>query len=259
MKGYGRVVERSNGGSTRMIGVMYDITSYKLLEKQKDEFLGIASHELKTPITGIKAYAELLLSMFEEAGNQEYVSLMQKLDNQVDRLTDLIRTLLDATQVAEGLLPLHMETFDLNALITDHLEYLRGLSKKHPLIFKAGTLRPIMADKERIAQVLTNLISNAIKYSPDGGEIIIRSEVVKEGIMVSVQDSGIGIPEDMQAKVFDRFFRVGYAQADTFPGMGLGLYISAGIVQRHGGTIAVESKPGKGSRFYFILPYNAIT
>lgn len=175
MNGYGRVVKQENGQAVRMIGVIHDISNHKLLEKQKDEFLGIASHELKTPVTGIKAYAELLLSMFEEAGDEAYASLMQKLDNQVDRLTNLIGTLLDATRIEEGQLPLHTETFDLNALITANVEELQRLSAAHPLVFKPGTIQAIKADRERIGQVLTNLISNAVKYSPDGGEVIIIS------------------------------------------------------------------------------------
>jgi two-component system CheB/CheR fusion protein len=258
MSGYGRVVEKEKGKALRMIGVMYDITGHKILQKQKDEFLSIASHELKTPVTGIKAYAELLLSMFKEVGNQEHMGLMQKLDNQVDRLTNLIRALLDVTYIAEGQLPLHPESFDLNALIASSVEDLQTLSVKHTLVFKPSVLKPVTADRERIGQVLTNLISNAVKYSPEGGEVIITSLEQEGDVQVSIQDTGIGIPEDLQQKVFDRFFRISYAQVNTFPGMGLGLYISAGIVQRHGGKIAVESKPGKGSRFYFTLPYNAI-
>jgi two-component system CheB/CheR fusion protein len=259
MSGYGRVVEKEHGKATRMIGVMYDITDHKLLEKQKDEFLSIASHELKTPVTGIKAYAELLLSMFEETGNAAYTGLMQKLDGQVDRLTNLIHTLLDATRIAEGQLPLHLESFDLNELIAASVEDLKRISNRHTLVFKPGLLQPVTADRERIGQVMANLISNAVKYSPEGSEVDIASEELGNGILVSVQDTGIGIPEELLQKVFDRFFRVNYDQVNTFPGMGLGLYISAGIVHRHGGKIAVESKPGKGSRFYFTLPYYPVT
>ena len=114
----------------------------------------------------------------------------------------------------------------------------------------------IHADRERISQVLTNLISNAVKYSPNGGDVIINWQQTPEGIEVSVRDEGIGISKEMQAKVFDRFFRVRDVKANTFPGMGLGLYIIRNLVRRHGGRIWLESEPDKGSVFYFILPGN---
>ncbi|MDF2191206.1 CheR family methyltransferase [Paraflavitalea sp. CAU 1676] len=258
MSGYGRVVEKINGQASRMIGVMYDISEHKQLEKQKDEFLGIASHELKTPVTGIKAYTELLLNIFEKAGNEEYITLMQKLDGQVDRLTDLIRALLDATRIAEEQLPLRAESFNMNEMIKANLETLQQLTPKHRFVFHAGELKPLVADRERITQVLTNLVSNAIKYSPDGGEVTITSKDEGDKVTVTIRDRGIGIPEDMQYLVFERFFRIGHAQVNTFPGIGLGLYISAGIVHRHGGTIWVESKHGQGSLFSFSIPYVAI-
>ncbi|WP_276485592.1 CheR family methyltransferase [Paraflavitalea pollutisoli] len=257
MSGYGRVIEQQDGRARRMIGVTVDISEHKELERQKDEFLGIASHELKTPVTGIKAYTELLLAIFEEGGNPENAALMQKLDGQVDRLTSLIRALLDATSISEGQLMVHAESFDLNDMITASLDNLRRLSTKHHIDFEPGPIRPITADRDRIEQVLSNLVSNAIKYSPDGGSVSVRSEDTGTGIRITVQDNGIGIPEEMQHKVFDRFFRISYAHSNTYPGMGLGLYISAGIVRRHGGSIGLKSKPGEGSQFYFTLPYVA--
>jgi signal transduction histidine kinase len=164
--------------------------------------------------------------------------------------------LLDATRIAEGQFSLHKESFDLNALITEVREDIQRSSTRHRLVFKAGNLPPVTADRERIRQVLSNLISNAVKYSPDGGEVTILSELSGPFAKVSVRDKGIGIPEDLLHKVFERFFRIGHAQVNTFPGMGLGLYISAGIIHRHGGRMAAESKAGKkGALFYFTLPY----
>lgn len=258
MSAYGRVVEKINGQSSRMIGVMYDISEHKQLEKQKDEFLGIASHELKTPITGIKAYTELLTTIFAEAGNEDHLALMLKLDGQVDRLTDLIKALLDATRIAEEQLPLHQEVFDLNTLVEGTLETLQALSPNHKISFYPGHLQPVTADRDRVGQVLTNLLSNAVKYSPEGGEVTISSKTEGSMAIVSVRDKGIGIPEDMQHRVFERFFRIGHTQVNTFPGMGLGLYISAGIVHRHGGTIWLESHHGIGSEFSFSIPVVAI-
>jgi PAS domain S-box-containing protein len=256
MNGYGRAVAKEGGKATRIVGVMYDITERKVMEQQKDDFIGIASHELKTPVTSIKGYAQVLQEMFSEANNIESASLMHKLDLQVDRLTELIRSLLDTTKISEGQLVLHFELIDMNALIKAHLKDFMYISQKHKLIFKAGEVKNIKGDKERLAQVVTNLVTNAIKYSPNGGEVLIKTENVDENLKVSIKDMGIGIPEEVQSRVFDRFFRVNTPQIQTFPGMGLGLYISAGLVHRHGGTISVTSQPGKGSEFWFTIPYD---
>ena len=254
MNGFGRVADVKDGMAVRMVGVMSDITERKAMEQQKDDFLGIASHELKTPVTSIKAYTQILLDNFQKTADDKSARLMTRLDNQVDRLTSLIANLLDTTKIAEGQLPLHIETFSFNDLITERTEDLQRLSQTHQLVVKLCEDITITADRERIGQVITNLVSNAIKYSPQGKEITISCQSVDEMLTVSVQDWGIGIPEDVQQKVFDRFFRVKDSQLQTFPGMGLGLYITAGIIHRHGGTLNVNSKLGEGSTFSFTLP-----
>jgi len=256
MNGYGRSVASEDGRAARIVGVIYDVTQRKMLEQQKDEFIGIASHELKTPVTSIKAYAEVLQEMFQEANDNRSVELMQKLDAQVDRLTELIKALLDTTKISEGQLLLLREKFDINELIREHIDDIKHISSRHRIVFEAGEVQPVTADRERIGQVLTNLMSNAIKYSPKGGEVRIQSESVDNGVRVQVMDEGIGIPEDMHDKVFQRFFRVRDAHINTFPGMGLGLYITAGIIYRHGGTINVENRPEKGTVFSFFVPYS---
>jgi signal transduction histidine kinase len=256
MNSYGRAVSGANTGPTRIVGVIYDITHRKMLEQQKDEFIGIASHELRTPVTSIKAYSELLHETFANSGDRESLELVDKLDVQVDRLMHLIKALLDTTSIAENQLNLHKREIDINELIRDRADSLQRLSAKHNLIVLPGLVRPILADKERIGQVLTNLISNAIKYSPNGGDVIISSVEVQGGVQVTVRDSGIGIPEDLQKRVFDRFFRVSNPRIHSFPGMGLGLYITAGIIHKHGGTISATSKAGEGSVFCFTLPYD---
>lgn len=245
-----------NGQSESAVAVFQDITERKALEQQKDEFISIASHELKTPVTSIKAYSELLLEKLARSQQPESASIMEKLNGQIDRLNFLVRDLLDTTKIADGHLQLHVEQFNLNELITGRLEELQRFSEKHELVFRQSSIKPITADRERIGQVLTNLITNAIKYSPSGGKITVSTEPDRGGIRVSVADQGIGIAGDVKHKVFDRFYRVSNPKMETFPGMGLGLYISAGIIKRHGGTIAVDSEPGKGSTFYFTLPYN---
>lgn len=246
---------RIGDGKTRQLAIVFnDITKRKKLEQQRDDFISIASHELRTPITSIKAYAEMIGGQFEQAGDTDNALLMSKLNSQVDRLTLLINALLDTTKLSQGQLELHRESFDLNSLIDERLEELRRTWQTHRLTVQYSGTLAVTADRERISQVLVNLVSNAVKYSPAGSSVVITGSQTEEGIRVCVQDQGIGIPEEELEKVFDRFFRTGDQRAHTVPGMGLGLYITAGIIRRHGGTIRAESEPGKGSRFCFTLP-----
>lgn len=239
----------------KKVAVLFtDISKRKVMEQQQEEFIGIASHELKTPVTSIKAYAEILQEVFEETKDTRSVMLIHKLNTQVDRLINLIRTLLDSTKISEGHLYLHLVKFNFDSLIAEKVEELQHLSSKHRIVWQPVNNLCIIADRERMGQVLTNLISNAIKYSPNCGEIVIICLKDKNGITVSIKDSGIGIPAEMQLKVFERFYRVRHLQVQSFPGMGLGLYITAGIIYQHGGTIKVESNTNNGSTFSFTLP-----
>ena len=246
-------IRNQKGTVESAVAVYQDITERKALEKQKDEFIGIASHELRTPVTSIKAYGEILQEKFERMNLNENAALMQKLNVQVDRLSYLIRDLLDTTKIAEGKLQLQTENISLNDLIAERVEEMQRISEKHQLMFHPNGEVMITADRERVGQVLTNIITNAIKYSPDGGRVIIKTEVDKKYVKVTVTDQGIGISNEIRHKIFDRFFRANN-KLETSPGMGLGLYISAGIIQQHGGVISVDSEPGKGSAFYFTLP-----
>jgi signal transduction histidine kinase len=230
------------------------MTEQKLIEQQKDEFIGIASHELRTPVTSIKAYAEVLQEMFEESGDMEHAALMKKMDAQVDRLTQLIRSLLDVTKLTEGKLEFQKDRFDLNELVADTRDELQRTTK-HPLEFTPQPLGRVCGDAERIRQVLTNIISNAIKYSPEQKPVIISTREEGGEAIVCVQDFGIGMSEEVSRQVFSRFFRSNEPGINTYPGLGLGLYISAEFIQRHGGRIWVEATgPGKGSIFCFSLP-----
>lgn len=254
MSDFGRAIEWENNKALRMVGVMFDITDRKKLEQQKEDFLSIASHELKTPVTSIQAYGELLEDIFEENSDDASVSLLKKMNAQVSRLNTLISDLLDTTKILEGQLSLIQENFDLAELIREVSAEMQQLSSMHKLDLNCSENFVVHADRLRIAQVISNLLSNAIKYSPDGGMILIGCEIFDNYIRVSVTDEGIGIPQEVQNKIFNRFFRVQHATANPMPGMGLGLYISAGIIHRHYGTIGVSSHNRRGSTFYFTLP-----
>jgi hypothetical protein len=240
-----------------MIKNCRDVTERRYVEKQKEEFIGVASHELKTPVTSIKAYTQILHEIL--LGKKDFASadLLLRMDHQIDKLTKLIKDLLDVTKITEGKLVLNKEKFNLNDLVDEISEEMQVTSKNHKIIKNPGDMKPIIADKERTTQVIVNLLSNAIKYSPKADKIVITSYIKGEEVVVSVQDFGIGISKEVQGKLFDRFFRVSDQTTSTFPGLGLGLFISTEIVKLQNGRIWVESAPNEGSTFCFTLPYNS--
>ena len=233
-------------GSTR------DITTRKQLESQKDDFMGIVSHELKTPVTSIKAFTQVLQNRFIRAGDEKSAALLGKMDTQINKLTSLIGDLLDVTKIEGGKLQLNEDFFSFDALVDEVVEAMQRTTTRHTIERQGVTNTTLYGDKDRIEQVIINFLTNAIKYSPQSDKIIVQSRTEKDHVMLSVQDFGVGIPEEKQQQVFERFYRV--SGNETIPGIGLGLYISAEIIKRQKGTIGVESEQGKGSTFYFSLP-----
>jgi PAS domain S-box-containing protein len=243
-----------NKGVRAMLSIVRDITEQKRIEQDKNDFISIATHELKTPVTSIKAYAEVLERKFNRAGDSASAIHLGKMNAQLDKLTSLISDLLDVTKIESGQLQMQQETFVFDDLIAEIVEELQRTTEKHVLSITGSSGKTITADRERIGQVLTNLISNAIKYSPHTERIIITPSAAQGYVTVCVQDFGVGIPKAKQGKLFERFYRVSGPADNTFPGLGLGLYISSEIIKRQGGSMWVESTPGKGSAFYFTVP-----
>ena len=231
-----------------------DITERIELERRKDEFISMASHELKTPITTLKGFTGMLLRKFERQGMQEEVPMLTRMDAQINRLTKLIDELLDVSKVQAGRLDYEEEPVDLAALLQETVEILQPTSPTHTLIVKETTHAMIMGDKDRLGQVLTNLISNAIKYSPQANQVDLSITTSNKTVMLGVRDYGVGIPKAQQKHIFDRFYRGRVSRSKAFPGLGMGLYIALEIVKRHGGKITVESEEGKGSTFVVSLP-----
>lgn len=235
--------------------IVRDITKQREYEQSKDEFIGIVSHELKTPVTSIKAFLQVMQSRFEKEGNEKSVVLLSKMDAQINKLTALIGDLLDVTKIEGGKLQFHEEHFLFDNIVTEIVEELQRTTEKHKIIKKGFSGKIIFGDKTRIGQVITNLLTNAIKYSPHATKIIVQATTNGEGgVKLSVQDFGIGIPKTKQKRIFERFYRVGGEQSHTFAGLGIGLYLAAEIIKRQGGDIGVESEEGKGSIFFFSLP-----
>ncbi|MFA0963946.1 PAS domain-containing protein [Roseivirga sp. BDSF3-8] len=246
--------DKEDGTYYGYVWFFQDITEQEDLARQKDDFIAIASHELKTPVTSIKAYTQILRAMFRDTGDEVSDAMFVKVDQYINKLTDLVTEMLDVTKIEQGQLRFRMETFDLNALVTEIVEDLRRTTEQHTLelVIKGGLA--LCGDQDRIGQVIVNFLTNAIKYAPESDRIIVRTELKGENVIFSVQDFGTGLSEEDRQKVFDRFYRASNKSHQAKPGMGLGLFICAGIIERHGGQIWVDSVEGEGSTFYFSVP-----
>lgn len=222
--------------------------------RYKEEFLSMASHELRTPVTSIKGYTQLLESWLADQGDARSANLLVQLDKQIDNLTKLISDLFDDTRVKEGKLDLHQDFFDFTSLCVDAISEVQHTTKKHVITSTFDTLPQIFGDRGRIRQVVINILTNAVKYSPDANSIKVKTKLNKKNIVVKIQDYGIGISKEEQAQIFTRFYRVRSTVLDTYPGLGLGLYIATEMVEKHGGSLKVQSVLGKGSIFSLTIP-----
>ena len=246
-----------DGNIYAILNTAVDITEHIRQQQQKDNFIGIASHELKTPVTSIKAYNQVLENLLRRSGDTEKADIVLKMDRQINRLTRLIGDLLDTTKIDTGKIRFNRVDFDFEDMLNEVVEETQRISDQHHIVLKASSIGTVYADRERISQVIINFITNAIKYSPTADKVIVHATKTGDGVEVGVQDFGIGISPENCKKVFEQFYRVSGNKEHTFPGLGLGLYISAQIIEREGGKIWVESEIGKGSVFKFYLPFKA--
>lgn len=230
-----------------------DITERREIERRKDDFLSIASHELKTPLTTIKGFIQILERVKPAEASEKYNQTLAKVSLYVDRLNRLISDLLDVSRIQSGNIEMHKEKFDFDKMVKDTVENLSLVASSHEITVRGKSGTEILDDESHIVQVLNNLISNAIKYAPNSNKIAVYVSKVSEYAKVSVTDYGMGISEQDKANVFERFFRAGEIQKH-FPGMGIGLYICEQLIKNHGGTIWVESEKAQGSTFSFTIP-----
>ena len=220
--------------------------------KRKDEFISIASHELKTPLTTIKAYVQLLdRGIGPDEPTRMYV---ERALLQVQRLDNLIVDLLDLSKIESGKLKFNKKPFAFESTLCNAVEMIRQTYPEYRIVQEGSADVELFGDETRIEQVIINYLSNAVKYSPDNKEVLIESGVQPgERVFVKVKDHGIGIRKEYQSNIFSKFYRVEDA-ANRFHGLGIGLYICAEIIRRHNGEYGVESEPGQGSTFYFSVP-----
>lgn len=252
------IPQKDADGNIRMwVGTSTDIDELKKHEQQKDDFIKMASHELKTPVTSIKGYVQLLLKMYNDNSNELLTSSLITIDKQVSKLTKLITDLLDVTKIETGTLGLNKEVFNINELTRSMIKDMHQISASHQIILNEKNSQYILADKDRISQVLTNFFTNAIKYSPRADKVIVEISSLGNDVIVAVQDFGIGIASKDFQKIFERFYRVAGKDEKTFPGFGIGLFIVKEIIEGHNGKTWVESNKDQGSTFYFSLPIHS--
>ncbi|MDQ2783633.1 MAG: PAS domain S-box protein [Chloroflexota bacterium] len=235
------------------IAVARDISERRAHEQQQQDFLAIVAHDLRTPLTALKGYASLMQR--RGAYNERSMAVMVA---QAERLDRLINDVLEVSRLDAHRLELRRSEVDLTHMVRQCVIEAEDIAERHPVRVELPD-RPIIGwwDSDRICQVIQNLVSNAIKYSPEGGEVVVHAEDIGDRARVSVSDRGIGIPAEALPHLFDRFYRAENVQTGSVKGLGLGLYIAASLVEAHGGAMSVESTLGTGSTFVFTLPYTA--
>jgi PAS domain S-box-containing protein len=230
------------------------------LSRLKDEFLSIASHELRTPVTSIKGYTQLAKTLIREndlATSEEYLDIAL---DQIDRMSRLILELLDVSRIETGRLQIRRESIAWPNFVRDVVHrHHTAFSDRHFKVDVDGDERVVNGDRDRLEQVLGNLLENAVKYSPEGSDISVDVDDRGDHVVTAVSDRGMGIPADELGQVFERFHRGRHVSSTNYGGLGLGLYITKQIVERHGGQIWVESHEGQGTTFYFSLPATPVT
>lgn len=250
----GKVFFNDDDVAIRFIGSVLEITDQKENELRKNDFIGMVSHELKTPLTSLSAIIQVAHKKLENSDDSFLSTAMQKAVTQVKKMAGMVNGFLNISRLESGKIQLDMRLFDICGLIEEIIAETHLTSDSITIQQMACTPVQVMADREKTGSVIANLLSNAIKYSHKGEPIIVGSEVNGDEVIISVKDNGMGIaPEDLP-NLFDRFYRVENPNTRHIAGFGIGLYLSAEIIKQHNGRIWVESKKGAGSTFYFSLP-----
>jgi signal transduction histidine kinase len=239
----------------RAISFELEIKRRKILEKIKEEFIALISHELKTPVTSLKMFTQMLIRRYEkEGGPVDSAFQLVKMDAQISKLQKLVDELMDINKIDEGKLSYKMGGFDMDEVITKVLDKTQLLTNGHVIIRKGSSPRDVYGDRKRVGQVLMSLITNAVKFSPYSDKVVLSQKANGRFLTVSVRDFGLGISADEKKSLFERFYRGAEIKQKTFPGLGLGLYLASEIIKRHGGKIWVEDAKGPGSIFSFTIP-----
>jgi two-component system phosphate regulon sensor histidine kinase PhoR len=241
-------------GLTGSLLLFQDLTELKSLQTMRRELVGNISHELRTPLAGIKAIVETLQdgAISNKKATKDFLA---KIDNEVDRMMQMVAELTELSRIESSRGNLKPEMVNLNSLVEDILARFKPQAKRKSVALSAhlfNALPLVRADQDRIYQVITNLVHNAIKFTPKNGKVNISTDLSENSVLVKVSDTGIGISKEDLPRIFERFYKADKARAGE--GAGLGLAIAKHVVQEHGGNIWAESNEGKGSTFFFTLP-----
>ncbi len=245
-----------NVGNSYFSGIIMDITEQKQSDLRRSKFIGMVSHELKTPLTALKAYVQMLNNWAKKQKDNFSIGALSKVDKQVKKMLNMINSLLNLSGAEAGKIHLNKEEFRLDTLINEVVEETLFITATHHIVNAPSEAVTVNADREKIEQVLVNLLSNAAKYSDKSAEIEIGYVLHDTTVEVSVIDQGLGVEPPEIEKLFLPHYRVESKETEKIAGFGIGLYLCAEIINRHHGKIWVESKPGKGSTFKFTLPLN---
>jgi PAS domain S-box-containing protein len=248
----GKARYNADDEAIQMIGIVSDITEIKAVEQRKDDFLSIASHELKTPVTSLKASLQFLNKIKEKPQTSTHIKLIEQANTSMEKMSLLIDDLLNVNRLTDGNLHLVPTDFNVYDMLAESCGHVR-LEGKYELILTGDKNLIINADQARIEQVVVNFVNNAVKYAPDSEQIFLNIIPMDNMVKIAVRDTGPGINSSQIPYLFDRYYRVNH-EGSFYSGLGLGLYICSEIVKKHGGTIGVESKIGQGSEFWFCLP-----
>ena len=246
----------TDGQVANIIANVRDITNFRRAQEMQNVFISSVSHELKTPVALIKGYAGTLRRDDVEWDQDVILNGLQVIEEEADRLTELIENLLAASKLQAEQMRLNLSDVRLDELAARVVERFTTQSDKHEFVLSfPPDFPPVPGDEERLRRVLDNLFSNAIKYSPGGGKIEVGGTADTAGVTIFVRDEGVGISPQDQENIFERFYRVDGALSRRTQGTGLGLYLAKATIEAHNGTLHVESKPGEGSTFSFTLPF----
>jgi two-component system sensor histidine kinase VicK len=254
LRGQGKLYPDTDGNPAHFSGLVIDITEQKQDEIRKNDFIGMVSHELKTPLTSLSAITQMLQGKAAKGDDKFTADALERANRQVRRMTHMINGFLNVSRLESGKILLNKENFNLDELVNDIAEEIKLTITGYTITFTPCPPVKIYADKDKIGSVVSNLLSNAVKYSLKGTTVDIKCEIVNGFAQVSIRDEGMGIEPHDQKRLFERYYRVESMQSKHISGFGIGLYLSAEIVTRHEGKIWVESEIGKGSTFFFTLP-----
>ncbi|WP_316738883.1 PAS domain S-box protein [Pedobacter aquatilis] len=246
-----------NGEFAGYISSSVDISELKKDEIRKNDFIGMVSHELKTPLTAISGFVQVLESRAKKNDDAYALTALTRAYNQVKKMTVMINGFLNVSRLESGKLLIVKSEFQLDELLKELVEESDLIQFSHKINLSVSEPITVNADRDKIGSVIANLLSNAVKYSPSGTDVDVRCEILDDNALVSITDDGIGIEKEDIDKLFNRYYRVGTHH--TISGFGIGLYLSSEIIERHSGKIGVRSEIGKGSTFYFEIPLNQIS